>query len=80
MYIRRAPGQRKECGILMLAASGAAYFSPDRKAGNVRRDIQPRRSILKPGKRCGCTVSTMDLSEAHGRVLFGVGGLMNVEQ
>src|SRR6266496_3997861 len=28
--------------------------------------------FLKPAKPCGCTVSTMDLSEARGLVLFRV--------
>ena len=31
-----------------------------------------RRSVSKQIKPCGCTVATMDLSEAHGLVLFRV--------
>jgi hypothetical protein len=44
MYIRRAPGQRKECGILMLAASGAAYFCP-RPEGRERSARHPAPPI-----------------------------------
>ena len=34
--------------------------------------LRRRRQFLKRGKRCGCTVSTMVLSEARGLVLFRV--------
>jgi hypothetical protein len=52
----RAPGLGLRCSISAGSSSG----------------LRRRRRFLKLGKRCGCTVSTMVLSEARGLVLFRV--------
>jgi hypothetical protein len=59
----------EDAGLVSGSGGGSALFHLSRFIF-VSSDDADR--FLKPAKPCGCTVSTMDLSEAHGLVLFRV--------
>src|SRR5437667_8229854 len=64
-----APVTIEDAGLVSGPGVGSALFHLSRFIF-ISSDDADR--FLKPAKRCGCTVSTMYLSEAHGLVLFRV--------
>src|SRR6266571_4799094 len=65
-----APVTIEDAGLVSGLGVGSALFHLSSCIFIISSDDATQ--FLKPAKPCGCTVSTMDLSEAHGLVLFRV--------
>src|SRR5437867_8011984 len=64
-----APVTIEDAGLVSGPGVGSALFH---LSSCIFISSDNATQFLKPAKPCGCTVSIMDLSEAHGLVLFRV--------